>query len=648
MRRILTALLLFALLFPLKAMALEPLRLKINPRNPQEFSPWVFGHNLEHTRATVNTGLSAQMLQNRKFAGKPSKNQGVAAHWKGLGDDNAFFKLNDRETYTRHYANSDMERENELQAQEIQNLGKGTMSGIYQEGLAVESGKSYDLSIIIRSTAPIRLQVSLTDPTQQFIYAERTFDVPNGTEWQKLECTLTPSRSDQNATVRYGFQQASEVVIGALSMLPSDHFHGMRRDVVRDLKEIGPSVLRWPGGNFAGEYRWKDGLLDVDMRGPLQAVMEIETQPYSDGYDFHEISTDDFIALCREIGAEPFLTINAVWDSPKESAEWVEYCNGDKSTPMGRLRAERGHDAPYGVRLWSLGNEMGYHHMEGPKGATGYADMAELHVAAMRQVTPDIQFWSSGPYPNDDWVRNSAARLSDQVQYISLHHYSSPNFIYGGTQYHYATPEDVERTYKQTMECAMETLSAARKMRQSLDATGKSLHLSLDEWNQWYAWYRPSCVTEGMFTARMMHMLIEESNTLDMPICCYFQPVGEGAILITPQKSELTANGQVFALMKAHKGGGILKVDGDGDYRALATLKDGILTLTLVNSDYHESQDYEIEVPGKVLESIMLHNEDVRPHTYFNKTFLTVQKKGKLLKVSVPAHGVARICLQVP
>ena len=101
------------------------------------------------------------------------------------------------------------------------------------------------------------------------------------------------------------------------------------------MKELGIKVLRWPGGNFAGEFNWMDGLLPVDMRAPFQSYLGLETQPHTMGYDYSEINTDDFIALCREIGAEPFITINPCWNTPEENAAWVEYCNGDASTPMG-------------------------------------------------------------------------------------------------------------------------------------------------------------------------------------------------------------------------------------------------------------------------------------------------------------------------
>ena len=88
--------------------------------------------------------------------------------------------------------------------------------------------------------------------------------------------------------------------------------------------------------------------------------MGLETQPHSLGYDFNEINTDDFVALCKEIGAEPFITINPTWNTEEECAQWVEYCNGDVDTEYGRIRIERGYKEPYNVKYWSLGNEFGY------------------------------------------------------------------------------------------------------------------------------------------------------------------------------------------------------------------------------------------------------------------------------------------------
>lgn len=155
--------------------------------------------------------------------------------------------------------------------------------------------------------------------------------------------------------------------------------------------------------------------------------MENETQPFTHGYDMHEIDTDDFIALCREIGAEPFLTINAAWDSPEVCAAWVEYCNGPAESKYGRLRAQRGHQEPYNVKWWSLGNEMGYGHMEGANTPDGYASLVETHARAMLKVTPDLKFVSSGPYPNQECRcfhqeagSHCAIRFSAYVQFSPL------------------------------------------------------------------------------------------------------------------------------------------------------------------------------------------------------------------------------------
>ena len=107
----------------------------IDIRRTEEISPYIFGHNLEHTRAAVNGGLSAQMLSNRKFAGKPSRNQGVASKWFGIGEKVLF--QTGGPAYTRHIGAERMHRSNELNFQRIQNLREGQIAVIGQYGLSV-------------------------------------------------------------------------------------------------------------------------------------------------------------------------------------------------------------------------------------------------------------------------------------------------------------------------------------------------------------------------------------------------------------------------------------------------------------------------------------------------------------------------------
>jgi len=622
------------------AFAQQKIQVMVDPSSVTEVSPYIFGHNLEHTRAAVNTGLSAQMLQNRKFAGKPSKNQGLAAHWFGIGE-RTFFTLAGDSNYTKHTCLEKMSRINELNNQAISNMTEGTVAGIGQYDLALTKGKEYSLRTVTRVSVPIVLKIELTDRYGDKVYASQQVKLAPAAGWHTEEFVMVPDRDDKDAAIRYTFTEKGELYFGALSMMPSDNFHGMRSDVVRDLKAIGPTIMRWPGGNFSGEYRWKDGLLPSDERGPLQAVTEIETQPYSEGYDYHEISTDDFIALCREIGAEPFLTINLAWNSPEESAKWVEYCNGGPDTEYGKIRIERGFKEPYNVKFWSLGNEMGFGHMEGPMAPADYAEMAGKHADAMLAVTADIKLFSSGPYPNDLWAQESAAKLAGKADYVSLHQYNCysyyPNFNY---------TEGIKTTYEAIVSTPESNYEFAARQRKCLDATGKKFHISFDEWNVWYAWYRPSCVAEGIYTAKMLHMFIKESTALDIPFCCYFQPVGEGAIIIKPEESFLAANGQMFALMKEHKGGALCKIDGDPDRSVVATVKDGIVTITVINDSYDSAKEVSIAVKGKVAEALQYTSAEVVPYTRFEESALETSAKGGLITFSMQPHSVAMIKLK--
>ncbi|MBQ6551345.1 MAG: carbohydrate binding domain-containing protein [Lachnospiraceae bacterium] len=254
--------------------------IKIVSTEGTPLSPYIFGHNLEHTRSAVGGGLSAQILKNRKFAGKPSNNRGVAAEWKGFGE-HAFFELLPDVHYTRHIGCEKMRRHNELQSQRVQNMKPGDC-GLMQQDLSVLSGRTYELRVVTQCSRDLSLKVELTDRTGSVVYAGEELTLSAG-DWEITEFTLTPDTDDPEAVLVLRFSEQAMVTFGAVSMLPANHFHGMRSDVVRLLKEIGPSVLRWPGGNFAGEYRWKDGLMPPDLRGPLQAYSEIETQPHSVG-----------------------------------------------------------------------------------------------------------------------------------------------------------------------------------------------------------------------------------------------------------------------------------------------------------------------------------------------------------------------------
>jgi len=618
----------------------------IDPSDVTPFSDYVFAHNLEHTRACIAGGLSAQMLRNRKFAGKPTRNEGCPAEWFTICPENALFILERKggefyeERYTRHYTDAAMgKRRNEVQCTVIQNLSENGECGIGQDRLPLLAGKSYELRIIARANTSTLLTVQLTDRTGKTIYTHNEIMVNSG-DWQQHELTLTPDVTDAEACLRLTFHSRSKIVLGALSLMPQGHFMGMRRDVIDHLKEMGISMLRWPGGNFAGEYRWQDGLLPVDMRAPVQSYLENETQPYTLGYDNHEIGTDEFIALCREVGAEPFLTINFTWNTPEENAAWVEYCNGGTDTPYGKLRAERGHAEPYNVRYWSLGNEMGFGHMEGANTPEHYAKRARLQANALKAVDADLELFTSGPYPDAQWTEKSAQPLKDIAPYASLHYY---NYLVPEFALDYSSPEASLKTCENIVSSYRSTRDIIRKTREEL---GDGIHISFDEWNFWYAWYRPISAVEGIYAAHMLHMLMRESEKVDMPVCCYFQPVGEGAIMVEPNGSYLTAIGQAFALMQSHRGGKLCDLGSD-DNRCLATIHDDKLVITCINDDVRAAHTFRLNTPGKLKDSTLLYSESFLPHTRFTQTELNAQCTEGSIMIELPPCSTARLVLEL-
>lgn len=597
--------------------------LTLQRKDPEDLlvSPYLFGSNLEHTRSCLYTGLSAQMVRNRKFAGKPTACEGCAMEWFPLGK-RAVFALD--EPYTRHGEGYHMKRNTECNSVSIFNPFQGETAGLGQHGIAISQGQPYLFGMVVKTQNPVEFAVSLTDRAGKKVYCRTTF-TGEGADWTRFEVELTPQAADPDADLRICWEEAGHVCVGAISLLPKDHFHGMRRDVVEAMKELGIKVLRWPGGNFAGEFNWMDGLLPVDMRAPFQSYLGLETQPHTMGYDYSEINTDDFIALCREIGAEPFITINPCWNTPEENAAWVEYCNGDASTPYGKLRAQRGHQEPYNVQLWSLGNEFGYGHMEGDNTPSGYCQIALENGKKMLEASPNLSLCSSGPYPNKEWAELSAKPLGGISQMISQHYY--------GYAPHYTSLATVEEEYNRCLASVSRMRDLLHQSRQWLEP---STRISMDEWNVWYAWYRPSSVTDGIYAALALHMLMEEAEKSGIALACHFQAVNEGMLCVKPDHVSLTAQGQVFSRMNRwHMGNRLCSASQEA---VVSVDREGRMAVTVVNAAFRSEKPVDFSSFGPCSEAVLFSSDTVLPPSEFTVTDVLEQAAGGTFQM--PPHSV--------
>jgi alpha-L-arabinofuranosidase len=219
-----------------------------------------------------------------------------------------------------------------------------------------------------------------------------------------------------------------DLLVDRFFLFPDDRVENFDPTILELARQWPVPLLRWPGGNFASTYHWRDGVGPPDRRPTRKNDAWY-------GLEYNFIGTDEYMQLCRLLGAEPHITVNTGSGTPEEAAAWVEYCNGDASTPMGRLRAANGHREPYGVKLWEIGNEIYGAWQGGYFGAEENALRSAEFAEAMRAVDPSIELIATGS--SFDFVQPCAAfdhttadrqwhlqlleKAAGKVDYLSLH-----------------------------------------------------------------------------------------------------------------------------------------------------------------------------------------------------------------------------------
>jgi len=278
--------------------------------------------------------------------------------------------------------------------------------------------RSYQLSLWVRNIGPEEnaLRVSLKRPADGTVITTARQTVAPG-DWRNLEFTLNiPSsvavHKGEVLHLSLALEEPGTVWLDQCLMFPSDHIEGWDPEVVAYMREARLPMLRFPGGNFSSGYHWQDGIGPLDSR-------PAEPNPAWFGVEWNHVGTDEWLRLCEQVGAEPLICVNAGNGTPEEAAAWVEYCNGDMSTPMGRLRAENGHPEPYGVKHWEIGNELYGSWQIGHTDAQGYAERYAQFHRAMSAVDPTIEFIACGY--DAHWNRTVVQHNPGSVRSFSVH-----------------------------------------------------------------------------------------------------------------------------------------------------------------------------------------------------------------------------------
>jgi len=248
---------------------------------------------------------------------------------------------------------------------------------------------------------------------------------------------------------------------------------GYRKDVMEATKQLGVTLLRWPGGNFASGYNWKDGV------GP-RAQRPVRPDHAWGDLDSNRFGTDEFLAYCERVGVEPYICINAGLGSIEEARQWVEYTNESRSTFWADQRRKNGRDKPWNVKYWGLGNEIDGPWQLGHKNAEDYTKFALEAAKAMRRADSSIKLIGSGSSDfRGDWVlwnRTVLEKLKSEIDYISLHTYignRDNNF-----ERFLANGQDVDER--------IEVVAGLIKAVQAGMQNPRPIQIAFDEWNVWY------------------------------------------------------------------------------------------------------------------------------------------------------------------
>jgi alpha-N-arabinofuranosidase len=254
---------------------------------------------------------------------------------------------------------------------------------------------------------------------------------------------------------------------------PQADEHGFRQDVLQLARELGVTVVRYPGGNFVSGYRWEDGVGPVSERPTRLDLAWRSIEPNSFGV--HE-----FMAWSKQARIEPMLAVNLGTRGVQEAADLVEYCNLPGGTLLSDLRAKNGEGEPFGVKLWCLGNEMDGPWQVGQKTADDYGKLAAEAAKAMRLVDPSIELVACGSSNRQmatyaSWEATVLERTYEHVDYISMHAYyeetdNLADFLATGID----------------MDGFIEDVIAATDYVRAKLRSKKQLRISFDEWNVWY------------------------------------------------------------------------------------------------------------------------------------------------------------------
>jgi alpha-N-arabinofuranosidase len=287
---------------------------------------------------------------------------------------------------------------NGARSRKIEISAEHARAGISQDGFYLKQGVTYKLHLHMRSDRGVQVRASLH--AAGGLVAGPVQLGRAGEGWTAAEAVLRANRTIENATLTIDFEGPGSLGLDRVYLIGSDAVLGIwRPDVVAALEGMHPGIIRF-GGSTIEKYEWEGGIGPWDQRQPFTTVWG--------GLEENFVGIDEFIQLCKRVKAEPLICVRWTGKKPEDAAAEVEYCNGSPDTHWGALRARNGHQHPYGVKFWQVGNEVDV--PEYNRTVRSFAD-------AMRKTDSSIKLISSFPTAS---LLEAAGTAFD---YLAPHHY---------------------------------------------------------------------------------------------------------------------------------------------------------------------------------------------------------------------------------
>ena len=445
---------------------------------------------------------------------------------------------------------------------------------------------------------------------------------------------------------------------------PIPNTRGIRNDVVAALKNLQVPVLRWPGGCFADEYHWQDGVGPRDKRVPM-----VNTN-WGGVKETNQFGTHEFFDLCGQVGCEPYVCGNMGSGTVQEMSAWVEYITSDADAPLANQRRANGREKPWKLKYFAVGNESWG--CGGEMRPEFYADNFRRYNAFIKnQPHNKVDRIAGGP-PDDNyaWTDTVMNLVGLRAQGLSAHYYN-----FGGGDYNHKTvatgfPEKDWYAIVHQANRLDEIIAGHSRVMDRYDHD-KKVGLVVDEWGNWWTpepgtnpgfLYQQNTIRDAVTCGLQLNILHAHHERVSMACIAQMVNVLQAMVLTNKEKMLLTPTYHTMEMYKVHQDATFLPVDlsaptfedkgAKGPLLSATASRDkaGKLHLSIVNLDAHHPAMVTARltgataktVTGRVLTADTLdarntfeHPDAVHPVPYEGATV-----SGDTLTLQLPAKSV--------